>query len=352
MNTPGASVIVDQTVTVQGTTNIDDVAGATFTNNGTLGNINITDANGTRFINNSNNIGNVTINAENPTAPITLGGNIPNLTVSKKAQLEVADGAQIGTLKVDAADTTINNAGTIEEVQANANTEITGIVPDQVTPGNGVDVTVPKFASLTTENPALTSGVASTFTVKANKKIGSNGVENTDFVKKDWPTSAFTYTTDGAFYTLELTKADGTAVKFADVFSAFNLQLQGSPNVHDFIGGSSSQRSQADAGVEGITNSGTKFFNGSQSLKTLNDPRAGSILFYGLHSEIYGTNFNVGDTGQIGINQTIKPDAMAGDYKLTVKLYAPVRKDKDTQYTTSEFDSLTPIDSVTFTFTK
>lgn len=173
-----------------------------------------------------------------------------------------------------------------------------------------------------------------------------------DFEEKVWSGSPFTYTTDGSFYTLELTKADGTPIKFADVFSTFNLQTQGSINVHDFIGGNASQRSQADAGVEGVTNAGTKFFSGSKSLKTLNDSRAGSILFYGLHSEIYGVNFSTGDTAQININQTIKQDVAAGEYQLKVNLYAPVRKDKVNLYSIEEFEVLNPINSIIFTFTK
>lgn len=51
VNTPEASVVIDPSVTVQGTPNIIDVASATFLNNGNLGNVNITDATGTRFIN-------------------------------------------------------------------------------------------------------------------------------------------------------------------------------------------------------------------------------------------------------------------------------------------------------------
>lgn len=134
MNTPGASVVIDQSVTVQGTTNIIDVASATFTNNGTLGNVNITDATGTRFINNKT-IGNVTVDAA---GAITLGGNIPNLTVSKKADLEVVSGAQIGNLIVNTANTTINNKGTITNLKANAAVVVTGATPEAITGAGNV----------------------------------------------------------------------------------------------------------------------------------------------------------------------------------------------------------------------
>lgn len=163
-------------------------------------------------------------------------------------------------------------------------------------------------------------------------------------MKKDWPQSSFTYTTDGAFYTLVLTK-DGQPAKFAEVFEAFSLQTVGSGNVHDFIGGSASLRSQADAGVD-VSNPGTKFFDGDESLKSAKPNLAGSVLFYGIHSEIYGVNFEDGDQATIKVNSTLKAGIDGSDYNLVVNLYSPVRSNKNSKYSITEFENLDPLASV------
>lgn len=75
--------------------------------------------------------------------PVTLKGNFGSSAIKVSASntvLEIAPGAQVGTVTVDAEGTTVNNAGTIAEVKANKEVEITGTQPEKLTPGQDVVV--------------------------------------------------------------------------------------------------------------------------------------------------------------------------------------------------------------------
>ncbi len=86
--------------------------------------------------------------APTSSAPIELRGNLAGsaITVTKpNVVLNVAAGASVGTLTIDAAaaGTTVNNAGTIDEVKANTNNVvIEGNQPEAVTPGEDVELAV------------------------------------------------------------------------------------------------------------------------------------------------------------------------------------------------------------------
>lgn len=124
INTPNSSVTLDSSVTVTGTTTIQDVAANTFTNRGQLGNVSIQDSNGTRFVNDYNgNIGTVNINTY---GPVTLGGNIPTVYVNQSATLNVI--GYISSLQVYAA-VTINGTGTINNIGGTHTALISGNNP-------------------------------------------------------------------------------------------------------------------------------------------------------------------------------------------------------------------------------
>lgn len=171
-----------------------------------------------------------------------------------------------------------------------------------------------------------------TFTVKtSNRKIGSIGTLDTDYAVKEWQGSPFTYTTDGAFYTISLTSENNTLVEFATVFENFSIQTEGSNNVQEYSQ-QSTGRTGSDFGAPGANHTGTKIYtNGSNEVGT---------LYYGLHSEIFGVNFGENATATINLKGDLKTGAPTGNYKITVTMYDKVRKSKDVKFTDkTELDS-------------
>ncbi|ARD48831.1 hypothetical protein [Sporosarcina sp. P33] len=180
-----------------------------------------------------------------------------------------------------------------------------------------------------------------TFNVTANSKIGAKGTEGVHFAGQEWASSnaqGFSYTTDGAFYTIELTK-DNTPVEFNTVFDTFALQTQGSANIQDYSQASTG-RTGADFGNAGHT--GTKLYSASPWNEV-------GTLYYGIHSNIAGVNFTNGATAAIDITGTLKSDATDGSYKITVTMYESARVTKDLKHANK--DSLKPLGTVNYTFT-
>lgn len=118
INTPNASVIVDSSVTVKGTTEIKEVSPGTFTNNGMLNKVKITDSTGTRFINNANGtVGDIEVVVNNANAQVKLGGKLGNIKVSNPANIEIESNATVTTINVgENIITEITNKGTVKKL--------------------------------------------------------------------------------------------------------------------------------------------------------------------------------------------------------------------------------------------
>ena len=181
-------------------------------------------------------------------------------------------------------------------------------------------------------------GQANTFTVTANSKIGSKGTEGTHYTVQEWAGSQFTYTTDGAFYTIELTK-ENTPVEFNSVFTNFSLQTIGSNNIQEYTQ-TSTGRTGADFGNAGHT--GTKFY----SVAPWNEV---GTLYYGIHSNIAGVNFNNGATASIDMKGLLKDEVAAGVYNITVTMYESAQAKKGVKH--ADKTSLKVLDSVNYTIT-
>ncbi|MBD3107401.1 InlB B-repeat-containing protein [Bacillus sp. AGMB 02131] len=140
VNTPNASVVIEDSTKVDGDTTIQNVAIHTLTNNGQLGEVIILDKDGTRFINNEGaNVGTVVINTP---GDVVIGGNITsviieqantvkimesstitNLTVNAEVTLEIAKKAVIENLKAEAK-ATINGEGIVNNITGSQSTSI------------------------------------------------------------------------------------------------------------------------------------------------------------------------------------------------------------------------------------
>jgi len=182
-----------------------------------------------------------------------------------------------------------------------------------------------------------------TFNVTANSKIGAKGTEGVHFAGQEWASSnaqGFSYTTDGAFYAISLTDKDGKAVEFATVFNTFSLQTEGSENSQDYDQNSTGRKG-GDFGVSGVTHKGTAIYS--------NGTNEAGTLYYGIHSDIAGVNYTNGATGTIKMSGALLDGATAGDYNITVTMYAPARADKITKHVNKE--SLTVLNSVNYSFT-
>ncbi|MFD0050307.1 hypothetical protein ACFVHQ_13405 [Actinomycetes bacterium NPDC127524] len=97
VNTPNISFI--NNANVLGKTTIMDIANSTFTNDGSLQDVEILDENGSRFINNSSadKVGEVTINTDQP---VTLGGDLESVKIDKSTSVVVESGT-INQIKAD-----------------------------------------------------------------------------------------------------------------------------------------------------------------------------------------------------------------------------------------------------------
>ncbi|WP_317933908.1 hypothetical protein [Sporosarcina aquimarina] len=125
-------------------------------------------------------------------APIELRGNLAGsaITVTKSnVVLKVAAGATVGTLNIEAAatGTTVDNAGTINEVMANTdNVVIEGNQPETVTPGENVELAVSvgsetELKSALEKNYAvinLKNGFEVISPILVSKKVTINGEGN------------------------------------------------------------------------------------------------------------------------------------------------------------------------------
>lgn len=198
------------------------------------------------------------------------------------------------------------------------------------------------------EEPVEPQTFTNTFTTTVTEAIGSQGDQGTNYEVQGWETSPnYTYTTDGAFYTLQLVDGNGNLVNFASIFEEFTLQTEGSPNIHKYHSGLRNQADFTGATFEG--HNGTAFL--SDQGGTLRNTSLNGTLFYGIHSDIYGVNIPENTNIKIFINGAIKEDAAKGSYNLKMKLNKPTRQDKDTKHTFEEFKTVisNPVDQQEFT---
>ncbi|MEG2893044.1 MAG: hypothetical protein RR840_06725, partial [Clostridium sp.] len=162
------------------------------------------------------------------------------------------------------------------------------------------------------------------------EKIGST---EPGFGTVDWKESPFKHTTDGAFFTIELINPDNKRVLFDSGFNKFSLQTVGSVNVQEYTEG---LRKQTDFGRD-VSHTGTKFL----STGGIKETSLKGIMFYGIHSDIYGVNVEAGQELAIQVKGDAKIDLTG--YSIKIKAYSKVRPTKDTKYTEEEFNKLTPI---------
>ncbi len=143
MNTPNATVTLDSSVTVSGTTTVQDVSNNTFNNNGSLKNVIISDANGGSFNNQGTIAGNITIKPVgvvsapvnlrgNIDSPVSVEGNNPQLTIATDAVL-----SQTVTVNTNNAVLIANNNADIK-----VSDSFTGATVEVAT-GKAVTVTAP-----------------------------------------------------------------------------------------------------------------------------------------------------------------------------------------------------------------
>lgn len=302
MNTPNATVT--NAATVNGSVIINDVASTTWNENASGNTLFVYDSNAT--ININNDVAEITVLAAGriniaPTATVVEFSTLSSVVVTGAGNIVTARIMAPG-VTLDAAPETI-------------------IATDEVVIGG--DVITPKEISIAAAEAKIDS-----FTFTATEDIGSGVTEVV------W--GAFSYTKDGAFYMLQLEK-DGVLIPFADVFEEFKLQTdatgsvnQENGNWHDYKVG---LRNTADFTTDRSNHNGTSFL----STGSLGGTEFDGTLFYGIHSDILGVNFVSGDVRTVNFDVVIKSNVAAGDYKLTIAIYEPVRKDGlDSKYTATE----------------
>ncbi|MFS0876454.1 hypothetical protein [Solibacillus isronensis] len=381
VNTPGATV--NNSASVDGTITIQDVSGNTW-NEFAVGNklvLNDNDGDTNLVIKESAHPISITVNA-NATVTIDVGASVDTLTIGTAVtSATVTNNGSITTIDGDGnaevtgtgtVESNTNNAFKAKEAAQNAidaineleiyaesyktavaeaNTKVNaardaGVTDTQIGSERVAkldaanDFLAPVSATITGSGEFI-FGEANTFNVKATSKIGSKGTVGVHYAIQEWISSPFTYTTDGAFYAISLTK-DGEAVEFSTAFDTFALQTQGSTNTQEYtqtlgIG----TRLGGDFGVTGVTHKGTSIYaDGTNEAGT---------LYYGIHSAIAGVNYTKGATAAIDMTGTLKSDAVDGNYKITVTMYAPAKVDKVNKHVNK--GSLNALGTVEYTFT-
>ncbi len=145
IDTENATVTLEQSVTVNGTTTIKDVSNNTFNNHGTLSEVIISDENGGTFNNQGTVQGEIKIEPQNPSsAPVNLRGTIdrPVLVQGNGPQITITEDADVtGNITVSSSNAVISvksdNANIIVEEN------ISG-VRLEVAQGKEVTITAPK----------------------------------------------------------------------------------------------------------------------------------------------------------------------------------------------------------------
>ncbi|WP_339215191.1 hypothetical protein [Solibacillus sp. FSL W8-0372] len=127
-----------------------------------------------------------------------------------------------------------------------------------------------------------------------------------------------------------MTDSDNKPVEFAKIFETFNIQTDGSTNVQEYSQNSTG-RIGGDFGVNSITHKGTKIYADGTDL--INEE---GTLYYGLHSNIAGVNFEANAIVKINLTGTLKPDVIPGEYKVTVTMYGKARKDINNKFANKE----------------
>lgn len=115
-----ANATVNNAATASGLVTINNVSGNTWNENAT----------GNKLVFNDPDAG----------TKLVLGSNasVASITLNNPAAVTIPSGATVGTLTVNAAGTTVTNAGTITTVEKNVDVEIAGNQPETVKPGPDV----------------------------------------------------------------------------------------------------------------------------------------------------------------------------------------------------------------------
>ncbi len=294
-----------------------------------------------------------------PVVPMSITANVPEFTVDKPAIFTVGTLANSDEGKMVRAHFTLPEGATIEYQEGGVEPWIQ--LEDVFGPADGFPLgditttfrgtfdkagtnTVKVEFKLVSDGTVLGSIDITVEVVKqtfegifettVTEAIGSQGTQGQDYEVQGWDTSPnYTYTTDGAFYTLQLMDDEDKLVTFASVFEEFTLQTEGSINIHKYHSGLRNQADFTGKTFEG--HNGTAFL--SDNGGTLRNTDLNGTLFYGIHSDIYGVNIPKDTNIKIIINGTIKGDATKGSYNLIMKLNKTTRQDKDTKHT---FDGL------------
>lgn len=259
------------------------------------------------------------------------------------AQTAINKIADVQDIYSDDYKTSVNDANSATEAARIAHVQDTQIGVELIAKLDAANEFLAPVAATLAGGGIFNLEGTNTVNVSATSKIGSKGTEGLHYNGQAWPASngqGFSYTTDGAFYTISLTDSLGNAVEFANIFESFALQTQGSTNIQSYDQVSTGRKG-GDFGATGVTHTGTAIYaDGTNEAGT---------LYYGIHSDIAGVNLNNGATAAIDLTGALKSDSAAGDYKITITMYAPTRVTKDAKHANKE--SLKALGSVNYTVT-
>ncbi|MFS0576675.1 S-layer homology domain-containing protein [Sporosarcina sp. 179-K 3D1 HS] len=109
VNTPKAHVTLGTGVAVAGHTDIQDVLSSSFTNNGILNTVEISDTNGARFVNNSLVTGVVKVSGKGSVVITGSGTPISEVVVTGAANVTIPSGAAVTKVTVENENATVEN---------------------------------------------------------------------------------------------------------------------------------------------------------------------------------------------------------------------------------------------------
>lgn len=181
VNTPNAEFKLEQGTTATKTL-LEDTFSKTFTNDGTIGTVTITDVNGAGFETGINGTTNKVI--IDTTGAVTLGGAVTNVELEEAADVTVAEGATVTTITANAAGANITVAPNATVTNLNLGTgvaasEITLVNNGTVTtPAPGITQTVDSLK--VTEVVTNTSGDTVTLTFSSNVTTSGDTIKLTE----------------------------------------------------------------------------------------------------------------------------------------------------------------------------
>lgn len=156
-------------VTVNGRLVVRGASDSLTISDSTAGGVIITNPNGASVLNvdSASNLGTVTALGD-----LTLsGGQLDRLTIAESATITVEKDASVSTITVSADDVTINGAGKVDKVQANADNVHVNVEDAEVTAGKGTSGVTAGDTSVAPGENATVSGDSD----NDNENTGSNG---------------------------------------------------------------------------------------------------------------------------------------------------------------------------------